>query len=96
MAIGTATLINDNVPAEGSCTMNSEVYRNILSAQVPVNASKLIRRHFTLLQDNAPGDIYEMQTSSGHCMRGIRKEVLNVSALIFLPMLCPKLYGSLK
>ncbi|KAF7649318.1 hypothetical protein LDENG_00143460 [Lucifuga dentata] len=34
--------------------MNSEVFRNILSAQVQANISKLICRRFILQQDNDP------------------------------------------
>ncbi|KAF7662856.1 hypothetical protein LDENG_00224310 [Lucifuga dentata] len=34
--------------------MNSQVYRNILSAQVQANASKLIGQCFMLQQDNDP------------------------------------------
>ena len=37
-----------------SCTINSELDRNISSAKVPVNASKLIGRSFILQQDNDP------------------------------------------
>ncbi|KAE8587024.1 hypothetical protein XENTR_v10021839 [Xenopus tropicalis] len=54
-AMGTGTLIFiDDVSADGSCTMKSEVYRNILSAQVPVNASKHIGWRFILQQNNDP------------------------------------------
>jgi len=55
-ATGTGSLIFiDDVTADDSCIMNSEVYRNILSAAVlPVNASKLIGRRFILHQDNDP------------------------------------------
>uniref|UniRef100_A0AAZ3QDP7 Transposase n=1 Tax=Oncorhynchus tshawytscha TaxID=74940 RepID=A0AAZ3QDP7_ONCTS len=44
----------DNVTADRIRTMNSEVYRNILSAQIKPNASKLIGRHFIMQQDNDP------------------------------------------
>ncbi|KAF7659361.1 hypothetical protein LDENG_00299140 [Lucifuga dentata] len=51
---GTGTLIFiDDITADGRSKMNSEVYRNILSAQVQANASKLIDRRF-ILQDNNP------------------------------------------
>lgn len=34
--------------------MNSEVYRDILTAQIQPNAAKLIERHFTVQMDNDP------------------------------------------
>ena len=46
---GTGSLIFiDDVTNDGSSRMNSEVYRNILSAYVQENASKLIRWRFTM------------------------------------------------
>lgn len=54
-ASGTGSLVFiDDVTADRSRTMNSEVYRNILSAQIKPNASKLIGRHFIMQQDNDP------------------------------------------
>ena len=52
-ATGTGTLIFiDDVTSDGSCAMDSEVYRNILSAHVPVNASELIGGRLILQQDD--------------------------------------------
>ena len=52
---GTDLLISiDDVTHDGSSRMNSEVYKNILSAYVHENASKLIGWCFTIQQDNAP------------------------------------------
>ena len=52
-ATGSLIFIND-VTNDGCSRMNSEVYRNILSAYVQENASKLIGQHFTMQQDNDP------------------------------------------
>lgn len=52
---GTGSLVFiDDVTNDGSSRMNSEVYRNILSAQIQPNASKLIGRRFIMQQDNDP------------------------------------------
>ncbi|KAF7661064.1 hypothetical protein LDENG_00270050 [Lucifuga dentata] len=52
-ATGTGSFIFiDDVTADGSSKMNSEVYRNIVSAPVHANASKLIGQCFILQQDN--------------------------------------------
>ena len=54
-ASGTGSLVFiDDVIADRSKTMNSEVYRNVLYAQIKPNASKLIGRHFIMQQDNDP------------------------------------------
>ena len=54
-ASGTGSLICiDDVTHDGSSKMNSEVYRNILSANLKKNASKLIGRSFIMQQDNDP------------------------------------------
>ena len=47
----------DDVTSDCSSRINSEVYRNILSAYVQENASTLIGRRFTLQQDNDPKHI---------------------------------------
>ena len=52
---GTGSLVFiDDVTADGSSLMNSEVYRNILSAQIQPNSAKLIGRRFTIQMDNDP------------------------------------------
>lgn len=52
---GTGSLIFiDDVTDDGNSRMNSKVYRNILSANVRRNASKLIGRSFIMQQDNDP------------------------------------------
>ena len=45
-------LFIDNVTANKSSRMNSEVFRVIFSAQIQPNASKLIGWHFTVQMDN--------------------------------------------
>ena len=44
----------DDVTNDGSSRMNSEVYRNILSAIVQENAYIINGRHLTMQQDNDP------------------------------------------
>ena len=52
-ASGTGSFIFiDDVTDDGSSRMNSEVYRNILSANLRRNAFKLIGRRFIMQQDN--------------------------------------------
>ena len=52
-ASGTGSLIFiDDVTADKSSRMNSEVFRAILSAHIQPNASKLIGRRFTMQMDN--------------------------------------------
>ena len=52
---GTGSLIFiDDVTHDGSSKMNSEVYRNILSANLKKDATKLIGRSFIVQQDNDP------------------------------------------
>ena len=54
-ASGTGSLIFiDDVTADKSSRMNSEVFRAILSAHIQPNASKLIGRRFTMQMDNDP------------------------------------------
>lgn len=58
-ANGTGSLVFiDDVTAEKSSRMNSEVFRAILSAQIQPNASKLIGRSFTVQVDNAKATQY--------------------------------------
>ena len=47
-------LFTDDITADGSRKMYSEVYGHILSAQVQVNTSKLIGQWFILQQDDDP------------------------------------------
>ena len=52
-ANGTGSVVFiDDVTADKSSRMNSEVFRAILSAQIQPNASKLIKRHFRVQMDN--------------------------------------------
>ena len=53
--VGSLIFIDD-ITHDGSSLMNSEVYKNILSANLETrrNASKLIGRNFIMKQDNAP------------------------------------------
>ena len=52
---GTGSLVFiDDVTKDRSSQMNSEVYRDILSAQIQPNAAKLIGLHFTVQMDNDP------------------------------------------
>ncbi len=44
----------DDVTEDRSSQMNSEVYRDILSAQIQPNAAKLIGRCFIVQMDNDP------------------------------------------
>ena len=54
-ANGTGSLVFiDDVTADKSSRMNSEVFRAILSAHVQPNASELIGRRFTVQMDNDP------------------------------------------
>ena len=58
-ANGTGSLVFfDDVTADRSSRMNSEVYRVILSAQIQSNAARLIGRHFTVEIDNDPKQFY--------------------------------------
>ncbi len=50
---GTGLLVFiDDVTEDRSSWMNSEVYRDILSAQIQPNAAKLIGRRFIVQMDN--------------------------------------------
>ncbi|CAJ0950023.1 unnamed protein product [Ranitomeya imitator] len=52
---GTGSLVFiDDIRADKSSRMNSEVYRDILSAQIQPNAAKLIGRRFIVQMDNDP------------------------------------------
>ena len=54
-ANGTCSLVFiDDMTADKSSRMNSEVFRDILSVQIQPNASKLIGRCFTVQMDNDP------------------------------------------
>ncbi len=54
-ASGTGSLVFiDDVTADKSSRMNSEVFRAILSAHIQPNASELIGRRFTVQMDNNP------------------------------------------
>ena len=50
----TTSCINDDVTADRSIRMNSEVYRDTLHSQIYPNATKLIGWRFTLQLDNDP------------------------------------------
>lgn len=43
----TLTFI-DTFTADGSNAMNAEIYRSIMPAQIQLNASKMIGRHFLI------------------------------------------------
>ncbi len=52
-SIGTGLLVfSDDVTEDRSSRMNSEVYRDILSAQIKPNAAKLSRRCFIVQINN--------------------------------------------
>lgn len=51
---GTGSLIFISVTHDGSSKMNSEVYRNVSSANLMKDAAKLIGRWFIMHQDNNP------------------------------------------
>ncbi len=52
---GTGLLVfSDDVTEERSSRKNSEVYRDILSAQIQSNAAKLIGRRFIVQMANDP------------------------------------------
>ncbi len=52
---GTGLVVfNDDATEDRSSQMNSEVYRDIYSAQVQSNAAKLVGRHFIVQMDNDP------------------------------------------
>lgn len=54
-ASGTGSLVFiDDVTADRSSRMNSEVHSSVLSAHVQPNGAKLIGRYFTVLLDNGP------------------------------------------
>ncbi|TKS81341.1 Transposable element [Collichthys lucidus] len=54
-ANGTGSLLLiDDVTADKSSRMNSEVFRAIVSVHIQPNASELIGRHFTVQMDNDP------------------------------------------
>ena len=50
---GSLVFIN-NMTEGGSSRMNSEVYRNILSAHIQANSAKLLGWHFRVDMDNDP------------------------------------------
>ncbi len=47
-------VFSDDVAEERSSQKNSEVYRDILSAQIQSNAAKLIGRRFIVQMENDP------------------------------------------
>ena len=52
---GTGSLVFiDDITTDKSSRMNSEVYRDILSAQIQPNAAEIIGRRFTVQMDNDP------------------------------------------
>ena len=52
---GTGSLVFiDDMTEDKSSRLNSEVYRNILSAHIQPNSEKLIGRRFTIQMDNDP------------------------------------------
>ncbi len=52
---GTGLLVfSDDVTEDRSSRMNSEVYRDILSAQIQSNAAKLTGRRFIVQMDDDP------------------------------------------
>ncbi len=52
---GTGLLVfSEDVTEERSSRKNSEVYRDILSAQIQSNAAKLIGRRFIVQMENDP------------------------------------------
>ena len=54
-ANGTGSLVFiDDVTADKSSRMNSEVFRAMLSAHIQANVSELIGRHFAVQMDNDP------------------------------------------
>ncbi len=68
---GTDSLIlTDYVTHDGSSKMNSEVYRNILSANLQKDATKLIGRSFIMQQDNDPKHSAKATKSSSGARSG--------------------------
>ena len=64
-ASGVGSLIFiDDVTHDGSSRMNSEVYKNIMSANLGRNVSKLIGRNFIMQQDNDPKHTVNKQRTS--------------------------------
>ncbi len=51
---GTVSLVFSDVTEDRSSQKNSEVYTDILSAQIQSNAAQLIRRRFLVQMDNDP------------------------------------------
>ena len=67
---GTGSLIFiDNVTHDGSNKVNSEVYGNILSANLKGDATKLIGRSFIMQQDNDPKQTAKTTRSSDSISR---------------------------
>ncbi len=63
-ASGTGSLVFiDDVTADKSSRMNSEVFRAILSAHIQPNASELIGRRFTVQMDNDPSILQKQPKS---------------------------------
>ncbi len=59
-ASGTGSLVFiDDVTADKSSRMNSEVFRAILSAHIQPNASELIGRRFTVQMDKSNQRVFE-------------------------------------
>ncbi len=51
---GSGLLVFIDVTEDRSSQKNSEVYRDIISAQIQSNAAKLIGRHYIVQMDNDP------------------------------------------
>ena len=69
--VGSLNFIDD-VTHDGSGRMNSEVYKNILSANLQRNASKLIGRNLIMQQDNYPKQTANKGFNSGEKVEGFR------------------------
>ncbi len=63
-------ILTDDVTHDGSSKMTSQAYRNILSAGLKRDATKLIGRSFIMQQANDPNTLPKLPGSSSGERRG--------------------------